>query len=175
MASPVHILVIDDNSEIHVAIRKALSPVVIRSSTLGTLTASIFDQGAAKSSTPAELHAITYQIDSCTQGECGIRKVRDKRLDGTRYAMAFVDMRMPPGINGIDTAVHLMELDEDIEIVICSAYSDFSWSEVLAQVDSSRKIHLLRKPFDIEQIQKISNVLCSKWTRRINTSSSPAA
>ena len=91
------ILVIDDNESIHQDFRKILNPATSGKSALAQAAAEIF---GATSNGQAEA---TFEIDSAFQGHEGLEKVRQARAEGRPYAMAFVDLRMPPGWDGIET------------------------------------------------------------------------
>ena len=52
--------------------------------------------------------------------------------------MAFVDVRMPPGWDGVETITRIWEVDPDLQIVVCTAYADYSWEELRSKVDASR-------------------------------------
>jgi DNA-binding NtrC family response regulator len=106
-------------------------------------------------------------------GEQAIAEVEARLAAGRRFPVAFVDMRMTPGWNGIETIVRLWRLDPEVEVVVCTAFSDFTWAEVLAHLGRSEGLHLLRKPFDGPQVRRFAGVLARKWelARRAATSS----
>lgn len=86
------------------------------------------------------------------------------RRAGRPYALAFVDIRMPPGFDGVETIERVLELDSDIQFVICSAYSDYSAPEILARLGITDRLLLLRKPCDAAEILLMSCTLCEKWS-----------
>ena len=97
------------------------------------------------------------------QGEEGVQMAAAALRDERPYALAFVDMRMPPGWDGLKTIEHLWEADPDIQVVICSAHSDYEWSEVMARLKHSDKLLVLRKPFEPIEVQQCASALCQKW------------
>ena len=132
------VLVIDDNRAIHDDFRKILSD----QDPLRAAEAKLF--GTAE--------GVAFQLDFAQQGEEGLALVQQALAKGSPYAMAFVDVRMPPGWDGIETTRRLWEADPDLQIVICTAYSDYSWdqmSEVLGQPD---RLLILKKPFDTIEV-----------------------
>ena len=82
---------------------------------------------------------------------------------GQPYAMAFVDMRMPPGWDGVETTLKLWEVEPDLQIVICSAYSDYSWENLIAKIGQSDRLVILKKPFDNVEVLQLSLALTEKW------------
>jgi len=92
-----------------------------------------------------------------------VEKIRQAREAGSPFAMAFVDVRMPPGIDGIETTVKLWEVAPDTQIVICTAYSDYSWDEMIAKVGYSDRLVLLKKPFDNVEVLQLACALTEKW------------
>jgi signal transduction histidine kinase/DNA-binding response OmpR family regulator len=77
--------------------------------------------------------------------------------------MAFVDMRMPPGWDGVETTLELWKVAPDLQIVICTAYSDYSWDDLLAKIDGSDRLVILKKPFDTIEVLQLANALTAKW------------
>jgi signal transduction histidine kinase len=151
------ILVIDDNRAIHEDFRKILCPPAADTAALGEAEAKLFDEP-----TRARQSAV-FEIDSAYQGEEGLERVRQSLQSGRPYAMAIVDVRMPPGWDGIETTQKLWEVDSDLQVVICSAYSDYSWDEIIARLGNSDRLLFLKKPFDTVEILQLANALTEKW------------
>src|SRR5437016_6107206 len=82
---------------------------------------------------------------------------------GRPYAMAFVDVRMGPGWDGIETTAKLWEADPDLQVVICTAHSDYSWDGMVAKLGHSDRLVILKKPFDNVEVQQLANALTQKW------------
>ncbi|MGH7133851.1 MAG: response regulator transcription factor, partial [Phycisphaerales bacterium] len=116
------VLIIDDNEAIHTDFRKILSPEQAPSSTLTGAKAALFGS-AAKPQSP---HA-SFDVVSALQGQAGLAMVQEALAAGRPFSVAFVDMRMPPGWDGLETIENLWKVDPDLQVVICSAYSDHSW------------------------------------------------
>ena len=83
--------------------------------------------------------------------------------DGRPYAMAFVDMRMPPGWDGLETIERLWAVDPDVQVVICSAHSDYDWTEVIARLDHADKLLVVKKPFEPVEVLQCACALTRKW------------
>ena len=77
--------------------------------------------------------------------------------------MAFVDVRMPPGWDGVETTARIWEADPDLQVVICTAYADCSWDEMLQKLGQSDRLVILKKPFDSIEVYQLANSLCRKW------------
>jgi two-component system NtrC family sensor kinase len=77
--------------------------------------------------------------------------------------MAFVDVRMPPGWDGVETTARIWEADPDLQVVICTAYSDCSWEEMLDKLGRSDRLVILKKPFDRVEVLQLANSLSRKW------------
>ena len=82
---------------------------------------------------------------------------------GRPYAMAFVDVRMPPGWDGVETTREIWKVAPDLQIVICTAHSDYSWDEMLAKIGGSDRLLILKKPFDTIEVLQLANALAEKW------------
>ena len=117
------ILIIDDNETIHADFRKILGPAATSDEPLRQSESLLF--GAPADATPVA--PPVYHIDSATQGETGLRLVEAALSEGRPYALAFIDVRMPPGWDGIETAGRIWQVSPELPVVICTAYSDYSW------------------------------------------------
>jgi len=151
------ILVIDDNPAIHEDFRKVLNTPRSRRSALAETEAMLFGD-ASQTNQP-----INFQIDSAYQGEDGVEMVQRSLAAGLPYALAFADVRMPPGWDGIETITRICQIDPALQIVICTAYSDYSWEEMTRNVGVSENILILKKPFDNIEVMQLAHVLTPKW------------
>jgi signal transduction histidine kinase len=104
-----------------------------------------------------------FEIDAALQGEHALEMVRCACAAGRPYAMAFVDMRMPPGWDGLATISRIWELDAGIQTVICTAYSDRSLTEIQAILSQRDRWLVLKKPFDKIEVLQIAHALTEKW------------
>ncbi|PYI44233.1 MAG: hypothetical protein DMC57_03095, partial [Verrucomicrobia bacterium] len=152
------ILIIDDNPSIHEDFRKILGPADAKlAEELDATEASLFGDHAGSSS------AQNFRIDSAFQGQEGLEKVRAACAEGAPYAVAFVDVRMPPGWDGIETISRIWKEFPDLQIVICTAYSDYSWDEIAKSVGNTDKMLVLKKPFDNVEVLQMAHALSKKW------------
>ncbi len=151
------ILIVDDNEMIHNDFRKILAGESSNSDALTTAEAALF---AEKNTFSVDL---AYNIDSAYQGSEGLEKVQQSLKQNSHYALAFVDMRMPPGWDGLETVSRIWEVDPNIQVVICTAYSDYSWAEMWSCLGKTDKLLILKKPFDNVEVQQLASSLCSKW------------
>jgi two-component system NtrC family sensor kinase len=152
------IIVIDDNPAIHEDVRKVL---VQAHDTFIELPA--LDDIMGGGLPPPKPMVPPYQIDSATQGNEGVEMVRAARDEGHPYAVAIVDVRMPPGPDGIDTVAHLWRIDPELQVVICSAFSDHSWGDIMRRLAPADGLLILRKPFDNVEIRQMAYALVTKW------------
>jgi CheY-like chemotaxis protein len=154
---PQRILIIDDNQAIHEDFRKIFSSSTASEDALSATEAALFSE-------PAEqIVRQEFQIDSAFQGQEGLALVQKAQAENNPYAMAFVDVRMPPGWDGIETTARIWEQDPDIQIVICTAYSDYSWDEMVAKLPKSDQLLILKKPFDTVEVLQMGHALTEKW------------
>jgi two-component system, NtrC family, sensor kinase len=153
------VLVIDDNRAIHEDFKKILNqPPPSRLVT--EFEAELFGNQSPKVELPE------FQIDSAFQGREGLAFIERSLAENQPYAMAFVDVRMPPGWDGIETACQIGQRDPDIQIVICTAYSDYSWEEMTAKLGLSDRLLILKKPFDNVEVIQMAYTLTEKWRLR---------
>jgi len=150
------ILLIDDMPAIHEDFHKILMPQTAERAALSAVEAALFgDEPKAA--------AATFELESAYQGQEGLAKVQAALQAGRPYALAFVDMRMPPGWDGVETIERLWQADERLQVVICTAFSDHSWDTVLARLDVRDRLLILKKPFDTIEVCQLANTLCAKW------------
>ncbi|HEV8605262.1 MAG TPA: EAL domain-containing protein [Tepidisphaeraceae bacterium] len=157
------ILIVDDNDAIHADYRKAIS-VDSSSAKLAAVEAELF--GGA----PAPAPAPPFEIDSASQGREALEKVETSLSAGRPYAMAFIDMRMPPGWDGVKTIQCLWEKDPELQVVICTAYSDHTWEDITAQLGATDRLLMLKKPFDAVEVAQLAAALTEKWSLKRDAS-----
>jgi diguanylate cyclase (GGDEF)-like protein len=153
------VLVIDDNESVHDDFRKILQAKE-RPQRLTAAKAAVFGTPADARSASG---ALCFEVDSALRGEDGLEMVRAALGDGQPYALAFVDMRMPPGWNGLTTVKKLWEADADLQIVICTAYSDYSLDQLSDELANTDKLLILKKPFDNAEAFQMAAALTEKW------------
>ena len=151
------VLVIDDNRSIHDDFRKILAPATDEAEALDLSEEAIF--GSATNPTVQT----QFEIHSAYQGLEGVAMVRSALAAGQPYAMAFIDVRMPPGLDGVETTQKIWEIDPALQIVLCTAYSDYSWSEMFEKIGSSDGLVILKKPFDTVEAFQLAHALTEKW------------
>src|SRR6202011_2873585 len=151
------ILLIDDNPAIHEDFRKIFGRETASETALSESAAALFGPAKASRARPG------FQIDSAHQGQQGVDLVRQALQERHPYAMAFVDVRMPPGWDGIETIIQLWEADPDVQIVICTAHSDYSWEETLDKLGHADSFIVLKKPFDNIEVLQLAEALTEKW------------
>jgi signal transduction histidine kinase len=152
------ILVIDDNRTIHEDFRKILdSKDGLAVAALTEAEAALFDEAPAVPSHP------TFELDSAFQGQEGLAMIQRALKENRPYAMAFVDVRMPPGWDGIETIARIWAEYADLQVVVCTAYSDYTWGEMLAKLGHSDRLVILKKPFDPVEVLQLASALTEKW------------
>jgi signal transduction histidine kinase len=161
VARNLRVLVVDDNRAIHEDFRKILGSMDRGDDAFAALSANLF--GAVQPAGEPVLPELRFEIDSAYQGEEGLAAVIRARAEGRPYAMAFVDMRMPPGWDGIETVAQLWKTQPDLQVVICTAFSDYSWQEMFKKLACSDRLLILKKPFDAVEVQQLAATLTEKW------------
>lgn len=151
------ILIIDDNESIHNDFRSILGSSSNRSAGLSDAKAALFGDAADTNA------SITFDVDSAFQGKEGLERVLQAIKEGRPYAMAFIDMRMPPGWDGIETIKNIWKEYPDLEIVICTAYSDYEWSDIVEKLERNDQLLILKKPFDNVEVYQLASALTEKW------------
>ena len=149
------ILVIDDKEAIHEDFRQILS----RGITNAPLDAARNDVFGADAKTTAE----SFEVDCAFDGRDGLLKVIESQKSSTPYATAFVDLRMESDWDGIETIEQLWRVQPDLQMVLCTAYSDYSWTEIIDRLGPTERLLILKKPFDNMEVRQMACALTEKW------------
>jgi two-component system NtrC family sensor kinase len=152
------VLIVDDNHSIHDDFAKVLGTQGASAKAVDDLEAALFDTGAPV------VRDSGFELASAHQGREALDMVVAAREAGRPFALAFVDMRMPPGWDGLETIERVWKVDPDLQIVICSAYSDYSWPQIHARLGTRDALLIIKKPFDTIEIVQVAHAMTSKWS-----------
>jgi two-component system NtrC family sensor kinase len=152
------ILVVDDNPTIHEDFRKVLSPTDAYEAALASAEALLFGKERVRSS-----GLPPFELTFASQGEEAARLVQQALRDDRPFALAFVDMRMPPGWDGIQTIEALWKVQPELQVVICTAYAEYSWEDIAARLGVSHRLVILKKPFDPIELMQLAHAMTAKW------------
>jgi two-component system, sensor histidine kinase and response regulator len=155
-AQPRRVLIVDDSRAIHDDFRKILAAK--------KAAAVVREDEAALFGAPEATTAVSgFVLDSAFQGEEAVAMVKQALATGQPYSMAFMDVRMPPGLDGVETTARIWAIDPNLQVVICTAYSDYSWSQTIARLGQSDRLVILKKPFDNVEALQLAASLSEKW------------
>lgn len=157
--SSYRIIVIDDNTAIHEDFRKILGSASETNSELDDMESFLFDTETDH----ARNSGVQFEIEYASQGQEGLDIVRKANEAGNPFSLAFVDGRMPPGWDGIETISHLWKESPELQVVLCTAYADYSWSEIQKVLGESDSLLILKKPFDNVEVLQMAHALTRKW------------
>ncbi len=152
-SSTHRILVIDDTPGIHEDFRKILCAHRASSTQLEAIESELFETRP-----PLGMQS-RFEIDSAYQAEEGLARVHHALGEGRPYEVAFVDVRMPPGSDGIEITPKLWAADPNLPIVICTAYADYSWEAMVARIGVTDRMFILKKPFDRDEVLQLAHAL----------------
>lgn len=157
----MRILIIDDNPAIHQDFIKILMKNKRGSeatSKISELERDIFGKEKSR-----ESNFPIFEIDTAIQGKQGVEMIAHAIQEQRPYALAFVDIRMPPGWDGIKTIKNIWKLDNNIQVVICTAYSDYTWEQTVNELGQRDNLLILKKPFDNIAVRQLACALTKKW------------
>ena len=152
------ILVIDDNGSIHNDFRKILCQDERLNPQLEADEASLFGKKPKKGK-----EKYFFEVHSAYQGKEGVEMVQKALKNQHPYAMAFVDIRMPPGWDGVETLIKLWQQDPQLQVVLCTAFADYTWEEMANKLGHSDNFVILKKPFDTMEVRQLAHALTRKW------------
>ncbi|MCF6777030.1 EAL domain-containing protein [Thiotrichales bacterium 19X7-9] len=154
------VIVIDDTASIHDDFKQIFSQTD-HDNDVNQLENLIFENNHTTQTKVLPL--VDIQIDSAYSGEEGIKLVKQATKKTIPYSIAIVDIRMPGGIDGVQTAVELLQIEPNLQIVFCSAYSDYDWEDMITILKSPERWVILKKPFEVIEAQQLVFSLCEKW------------
>ncbi len=161
----IRVLVVDDEPGIRDAYRQVLAQSDVSQEVEGfrELRSRLFKNTPAKSRAKGRSHSTTFEPVFCDQAPAAVAAVKEALAHNQPFAVVFLDMRMPPGPDGVWAAAHIRELDPAVEIVICTAYSDADPSDIGGLVPPEDKLSYLQKPFHPHEVRQMTIALGSKW------------
>ncbi|MBN2562452.1 MAG: PAS domain S-box protein [Phycisphaerae bacterium] len=162
------ILVVDDSVGIHKDFYKILGGEKGAAEELAAIEKNLFGEPNGPAQTPR------FEVHSAYQGEEALNLVTQAVAAGRPFAMVFMDVRMPPGWDGIETTEKIWAVQPDLQVVICTAYSDYTLEEMTRKLGRSDRMLILKKPFDTVEVMQLACALTEKWrltresTNRLN-------
>lgn len=157
-SGPAHrVLVVDDEEALRQSYLEALSATAPRARDVSDLESELFGN------VPQTSTVVSYDITTCTQGEDAVAAVKNAIGKGQPYGVAFIDIRMPPGIDGVETACRIRDLDQHINIVIVTGFSDADVAEIAARVTPADKLFYMTKPVQVVEIRQQAAALSARW------------
>jgi diguanylate cyclase (GGDEF)-like protein len=161
--APIRVLVVDDEADVRDAYRQILQATEVSEdiASFRELRARLFQRGADRAR--AKRSGPTFDAVFCDQAEEAVDAVQQALAEDHPFAVVFLDMRMPPGRDGVWAATRIRELDPAVEIVICTAYSDVDPAEIGGFAPPEDKLSFLQKPFHPHEVRQMAIALASKW------------
>ena len=166
MMSPSRrILVVDDQQHIHDTFKRLFGPSTVDNSALEDFESRFLQLADGPNKIyefPTDLARPVYELTHAHRGDHAVELVRESVKEDQRFHVAFVDMRMPCGMDGLETIEAIWKLDSHLQVVVCTAYSDHSWENVLDQLGRNDRLLLLRKPFESDEARQLALALSEK-------------
>ncbi|MCA9655772.1 MAG: response regulator [Myxococcales bacterium] len=157
-ATAYRVLVADDNLSIHDDFSRIFAAAETQDDRLDELAASLFDEER-----PPAPAGPRFTLEHVTQGRDALTRVLEARDAERPYALVFMDVRMPPGWDGVETAAHVLEADPDVRVVLCTAYSERTWRKRVEALRGRDRLLVLKKPFDALEVHQLACALCERW------------
>ncbi|PCG14987.1 MULTISPECIES: putative bifunctional diguanylate cyclase/phosphodiesterase [Sphingomonas] len=156
----MRILIVDDEPLVHESYRLSFAPPAAAQGALSAMAADLFADAAARD---AEAAPPAFDVTYHVQGLDAVAAVEQAIAAGAPFQVAFIDVRMPPGIDGRETARRIRALDPEINLVIVTGYSDFSPVEISRVAGPADKIFYIAKPFEVAEVVQTATALVQRW------------
>jgi CheY-like chemotaxis protein len=153
----IRVLIADDDEHILQAYREAFSDTVSTQEmrALDALAAELFEPTDASDDEPH------FDVVACSQGNDAIDLAKQAANDGHPFDVVILDVRMPPGIDGVEAGSQIRELDPDVEIVFVTGFSDMPLEELRRRVPPPLKLHYFNKPLSFSQLARdVASMVC---------------
>lgn len=153
------VLVADDERPILDSYQRIFSAIGGKpvNSELESLEKELYDAGESRADGPV------LDIVFCSQGEEAVASVAEAKALGIPFSVVFLDVRMPPGIDGVEAAKRIRRIDMNCIIVFVTGFSDVDPAQIDAAVPPSDKILYLQKPVQTVEIQQLTRALICQW------------
>ncbi len=152
------VLIVDDQDEIHIDFQEILSEKN-RKAASDDLVEAFLPGSFQNSST----YLPSFELSHASSGAEAYQIVKDATESNRPFAVAYIDIRMPPGMDGVETIRRIREFEKNLEIVIMTAYTDKPLHEIVTNMELLHKLLYIRKPAAREEIQQITLSLVEKW------------
>lgn len=137
------ILIVDDSEEIHQLYKKTIDKM-------------------------NESHVgMSFTLDHCFQGEVGVLKVRESQRENRPYSLVIMDIRMPPGMDGIETIKHIQKEYPHTEFIVCTAFQKYNWEDLLQIFGPTDRILYMNKPYNDTTMKQMTVYVASKYEREL--------
>lgn len=144
------VLLVDDDERMHVLFRRILKTPSLRLPP---------GDGIQSQSDAA------FDVQTASQGMEAYEMVEAANAIGKPFALAFMDMEMPPGWDGIDTIARIRQIDRRIETAICTGHWDERRQARLDAIDGGIGVPIVAKPFQNSEIHQLASRLITRWNR----------
>ncbi|HVI28656.1 putative bifunctional diguanylate cyclase/phosphodiesterase [Hansschlegelia sp.] len=157
------VVVADDEEQVILAYQRVFEPLLAKSAagdaSFDELSAELFGDAPKTASAAPTLDEVIY----CRQGEAVVETVAAGLHGGRPISVVFLDMRMPPGIDGLETARRIRATDPDVTIVVVTGYSDHKPGTIADALGIPGRLFYLTKPFDPDELRQIAAALTDRW------------
>ena len=153
------VLIVDDQDAIHTDFQEILSKATNGKAASDDLAPAFLPVGTESSTT----YLPTFELTHASSGDEAHRLIKAAMEANRPFAVAFIDIRMPPGIDGIETVRRIRRFEKNLEIVIMTAYMDKSLQEIITNMELLHKLLYIRKPIGRVEIQQMTLALVEKW------------
>ena len=152
------VLIVDDEAGIHSDFKDMLNPNRTQALT-DQLAEALLDEGSENKTS----FLPNFELLHATSGENAYDIIRAEKASNRPIAVAYIDVRMPPGIDGVEAIRRIRQIEKDIELVVMTAYTDKPLPEIVRDMELLHKLLYIRKPFAPEEVQQITLALVEKW------------
>lgn len=154
------ILIVDDNESIHHDFRKILTPSLPNDAKLIGIEESLF--GPSEESKSSD--NMVYQLSFASNGAEGFTLFTQAQKSDQPFSVVFTDVRMPPGFDGVSLIQQIWAVAPRTHVVIMTAFSDYTWEDLIERLGWSDRLIILRKPFDSITIRQLAVMLTWRWS-----------
>lgn len=165
ISDPINVLIVDDDPAVLSAYCEVLKHAEgsTNDTAIRQLRSKLFQGAAAPAAKAAASGPLDFVLTVCSDAEQAVAAVSRALADEQPFALIFLDMRMPPGPDGAWAAEQIRKIDPEIQIVMCTAYTDVDPADIGRRVQPEDKLFYLAKPFHPHEIRQLASALGHRW------------
>lgn len=91
-------------------------------------------------------------VEVCSQGGTAVELFEEALQSGDPFDVIVLDVRMPPGISGVEAGQKIRSSDKNVPIIFVSGYSDVAIPNLEERVPPASRMCYVEKPIQLSEL-----------------------